>query len=211
MSDELEYPPQVPSTEFPKHPSGGFPLQCVDLIPLGEEVNQKFGKVEPKIALIFRSGELREDGKHFELSKVVTFSHGEKAHLRKFLEGWRGRAFGEAEPPPHLAKLVGVWGYATVGHEERNGKTYVNILAMAPLPKGLPLPTLDQPYVRAEYWEKRKAEMAERVRLFRAAQPQPTGRSEPSHPKREPAGLQQAKAIFDAVEVPNDEDDGLPF
>jgi hypothetical protein len=77
-----------------------------------------------------------------------TASLSEKANLRPFLEGWRGKAF----TPEELrgfdpAQVAGVPAYINVIHEpgQKNGKAvvYANIASIMPLPKGMAKPQLE--------------------------------------------------------------------
>jgi hypothetical protein len=172
---------------------------------MGEDVKPQFGKVRPHVALVFLSGERRpEDGEPYQLAIVETFSSFPTARIVKHLGTWRNRPFAEDEPLPHLSSLVGKWALAGISHSTGATK-YANIISLSPVPKGLPLPaiTVADYTPLTEYWEKRKERMAERVRAFRATQPQPTPQGKPRS-----ATMDDAKAALDLMEA---EDDGLPW
>jgi hypothetical protein len=65
----------------------------------------------------------------------------EKAGLRKFLENWRGKTFTEDEAKRFdVSNLLGAPGMITVTHTVKEGKTYSNIAAIAPVMKGMTCP-----------------------------------------------------------------------
>src|SRR5579864_255671 len=84
-------------SKFRPHPEGQFVGQCVDVIALGESVEEFAGQPQrlvQKCALVFRTGERNEDiGEFIDIAREFTVSMGEKANLRKFMEQWRGRPY----------------------------------------------------------------------------------------------------------------------
>jgi len=77
------------------------------------------------------------------IGRTYTMSLHENAALRHDLESWRGKPFTEEERKGFdINKLAGVPAMVNVTHEERNGKTYANVTAVTPLPKGMEKPTL---------------------------------------------------------------------
>jgi hypothetical protein len=77
------------------------------------------------------------------IGRSYTLSLHENAALRHDLESWRGRPFTEEERKGFdINKLAGAPAMVNVTHEERNGKTYANVTAVTPLPKGMEKPTL---------------------------------------------------------------------
>jgi hypothetical protein len=160
--------------KYQPHPEGQYALRCVDVIDLGLRVEQfqdNPAKVQPKVALVFRSGELNDEGAYIEITKELTVSMHERAGLRKFLGQWRGKSYTEEEAiaGAPLHKLEGVYALASV--EQRvsaGGNTYANIATIAPLPKAMPKPDVGD-YERPEYWATRKAEYAEGVAKFKGA------------------------------------------
>jgi hypothetical protein len=168
----------TPST-FKAHDEGQFVAQCVDVINLGEKVQDFPGTkfyLAPTCALVFRTGEVNPDtGEFIDLSREFTVSMGDKANLRKFLQQWRGKDYTpeQVEAGVPLDKLTGQHALLTVGHRvSGKGKTYANITACVGIPKqmaGTVTGYLDG-YTRAEFWELRKKEYAEAAAKFRAEQ-----------------------------------------
>ena len=85
--------------KFTPHPEGPYAAVCVDVLNLGDRVETYQGKVKiaPKCALVFRTGELRDDGTPFEVAIEFTVSMYDRASLRKFLEAWRGKPYTEEQ------------------------------------------------------------------------------------------------------------------
>src|SRR5690554_1940306 len=84
--------------KFKIHPEGQFIGQCVDTIDMGEKVEEYQGQqnVLHKCVLVFRTGEKNDEtGEYIDISREFTVSMGDKANLRKFLEQWRGKPYGE--------------------------------------------------------------------------------------------------------------------
>jgi hypothetical protein len=78
------------------------------------------------------------------IGKTFTASMSEKANLRKFVESWFGKKFpndAAAADFDHAA-LLGRKCLLNVTHNEKGEKTYANISAATPIPKGM---TADYP------------------------------------------------------------------
>jgi hypothetical protein len=171
---------------YAPHPEGPYLMVCVDVINLGEKVEQfqaHPAKVVPKVAIVFQSSEINLDTKKpFEVSVEKTLSFGDKAGLRDFLAKWRGKAFAPAEVAQGipLHKLEGVNAIVSVEHKvSGSGRTYGKINNIAPPMKGMER-LIAKDYQRGEFWETRKAEYAEGVRVFKASASNGRGSPEPS-------------------------------
>jgi hypothetical protein len=113
------------------------------VIDLGTHINEIYQKEQHKVMLIF---ELPHEVLHLEdgtdaprvISQQFTYNFGPKSNLRKFLEGWRGKTYTdeEAKAGVDLAKCLGGNAQINVVHTEKGNKTYANIQAIMPLPKG---------------------------------------------------------------------------
>ena len=173
------------SGDFENHPEGQYRAVCVDVVDLGEVENKQYGKVQHKIALVFHSEARTKEGKPFEIWSRHTATLHEKGSLRKFLQGWRGRAFTSEELLSFdLEKLIGVGAFIQVIHNTKGDKTYANIDTIMLPPKGTEklLPT--------EGYERRKDR-----------------KPEVSHaPEPAMAGPSNAGDAYDP-----DDDDDLPF
>ena len=188
------------STSFTPAPEGQHLAVAVDVIDLGERVEQFQGqpaKVVHKVAIVYQIDEVNPDtGKPFEVAVEKTVSFNAKAGLRKWVEAWRGKAYTDEEARKSgapLHKMVGVNALITVEHKtSKTNRVYALATNISPKPKQIDaIPATG--YERAEYWQKRKEEYATGVATHRALQQQaPNGYDEM------PAALQ-------------DEEDDLPF
>jgi hypothetical protein len=82
------------------------------------------------------------DGREVEgpatISAEFTASMNEKATLRKFIEGWRGRQFSDDEAAKFdVSKLLGMAALISVKETQKGDKTYSNIASASPLIKGM--------------------------------------------------------------------------
>jgi hypothetical protein len=96
------------------------------------------------------------------VSRRFTASLNEKAALRAFLEGWRGKTFTDEELAGFdLDKIVGTNAILSLVHNTDNGKTYCNIDSAAALLKGMQKLSVSDDYVSfAERTAKRTAAAA---------------------------------------------------
>jgi len=163
-------------SKFTPHPEGQYIGVCVDVVNLGEKVQDFPGTTKylaSTCALVFRTGETNaETGEYIDIAREFTVSMGEKANLRKFLEQWRGRPYGkdDIEKGVPLHKLEGQPALLTVSHKvSAKNRTYANITACVGVPKQM-ANTVTQyaDYERAEYWTEKKKAYAEEAARFRA-------------------------------------------
>lgn len=136
-------------TQSSPAPSGSHPARCFRVIDMGTQTStgQWGTKSQRKLLIqwelptethVFKE----ENGPEpYSLSKTFTQSLHEKAGLRKFLEGWRGRSFTEEELKRFdVGTILGKPALLGVIHESKDGKTYANIASISVLPKGLACP-----------------------------------------------------------------------
>ena len=189
-------------SKFKAHDEGQFVGQCVDVMDLGEKVQDFPGTdhyLAPTCALVFRTGERNDDGEYIDIARDFTVSMGEKANLRKFLEQWRGRPYTkeQVEAGVPIDKLTGQHGLLSVSHRTSGkGRIYANITACVGIPKAMAGGvSAYTDYTRAEWWATKKQEYAEAAARFKS--------------ENAPA---KAKEKFD--DFPGalaDDDDSLPF
>lgn len=144
-------------SNFAPAPAGNHPARCIGVVDLGTQYSAKFDKASKKVRLMW---ELPNETKVFDQDKgpepfVVgrnfTASLSRNSALRPILESWRGRAFTPEELKGfELKKLVGVPCLLNIVHETRDDKTYANITAVSPLPKGLTIPPQQ---LKSSYYE----------------------------------------------------------
>ena len=169
------------NAQYQSHPEGQFVGQCVDVIDLGDKVEEFPGtpkKLVPKCALVYRTGERNsETGEYIDIAREFTISMGDKSNLRKYLEQWRGKPYSAevvAQGVP-LHKLTGQHGLLTVAHKTSGqGRTYANIVSCVGIPKQMANAVESySDYKRADYWAQRKADYAAAAQAFRAANAAP--------------------------------------
>lgn len=188
-------------SKFHIHPADQYVAQCVDVIDLGQRVEDFTGKpkkLSPKCALVFSTGERNPDTQEpMTVSAEFTVSLGEKANLRRFMETWRGKPYTDEqiEAGVEIDKMEGQWSLITVAHKRSGaGRDYAVISSAVGVPKAMrdSLPTLP-PYRRPDFWATKKEEYAMAARAFRMEQGAP------------PTDDDYSQA------PPHDDDDDLPF
>lgn len=152
MADQITATPQSTS---PRVPEGEYHAVCVDIVDMGEMLNDKFATLQHKCALVFQLEDPRNPAKRLEFAERFTVSIHEKARLRQFLEQWRGRPYkvNEVMDGAPLHKLEGVNAIVVVVHNQVGEKTFANIHLIRPLPKEKKAIKAYN-YARDAYWEK---------------------------------------------------------
>jgi hypothetical protein len=133
--------------DFQPHPAGAYPARCTRIIDLGTQETTFQGEVKHvrQVMLSFESSELMTEGEKagqpFIVAQTFTASLGEKAKLRKYLEGWRGRKFtkAEAEGGWDLKSVLGKPALLQIVHSEGE-RVYANIQTIMQLPSGMTAP-----------------------------------------------------------------------
>jgi hypothetical protein len=139
----------VKNGDFETHPEGQFRAVCVDVVDLGMVENKTFGKMQHKIAVVFHTEARMRDGRPFEHWERFTATLSEKGALRKFLVGWRGRAFTDAELAGFdLEKLIGVNAVVQITHNRSGDKTFANTSSIMLPMKGMEKLALTDGYIR---------------------------------------------------------------
>lgn len=92
----------------------------------------------PNETKVFKDG----DGeKPYSISSTYTLNFGDKANLRKMVEGMYGRQlFDEEAAAFDVESLMGATALVNVTHTTKGDKTYANIAAVTPVPKGMTVP-----------------------------------------------------------------------
>lgn len=176
MSDTITVKMDQNQKAFTPAPVGTHHAVCVDVIDLGETVEQyqnEAPRLTYKVALVFQTDEENPDtGKRYEPSIEFTASFGQKAKLRKMLGGWRGKPYSDEEAlaGAPLHKLVGVNAMLSILHKTSKAeRTYAVIDAIGSPMKGLPK-IVPAKYERSEHWAKRKEEYSAKVATFKGSQ-----------------------------------------
>lgn len=135
---------------------GMHPAVCDMMVDLGlqEQKSQLYGdSVKHQIYIRWQIPgerlEYEKDGQKIEgpmtIGAYYTLSLGEKANLRKALQGWRGREFTAEEAAKFdVSAVLGKPCILNIIHKTGNdGKVRAKIDSIGPLMKGLPAPELE--------------------------------------------------------------------
>jgi hypothetical protein len=137
--------------EFELPPSGSHLAICYRIVDLGTQQTtyKEQIKHQHKIMLSWELCEEKmRDGRPFSVHKRFTLSSHKKATMRQFLEAWRGVPFSDADFGTFdIGNLLAKPCMVGIVHENNNGNTYANISSIMRMPKGLPLPTLENEVV----------------------------------------------------------------
>ena len=141
---------QIPAPnerDFEIPPAGTHKAICYRVIDLGTQDTTFQGQAK-KQHKIMVSWELPDEkmsgGQPFTMSQRYTWSMSEKATLRKHLEAWRGVKFIDSDFGPdgfNIKKIVGLGCLLTIVHNEREDKTYANIVSISKIMKGMDVPS----------------------------------------------------------------------
>jgi len=130
--------------------AGTYAARCYQMIHIGTAEENILGQVK-KLNKVRITWELPTETKVFKeengeqphvISKEFTLSMNEKATLRKFLEGWRGKAFTEKEAEAFdITVLLGKPCMLSIIHKQaKNGNIYAEISSVSSVPKGMNVP-----------------------------------------------------------------------
>ena len=148
--------------DFKPVPPGLYAAYCVQLVDLGTQISEKFG-ASHKIRITWEIHGEDESGAPLmivgregdSMPMVVggeyTVSLGTKANLRKLLASWRGRDFTDEELAGFdISNVLGAPCMVNITNSTNatSGKTYANVAAVAPMPKGMPRPERAHPLVK---------------------------------------------------------------
>lgn len=132
---------------WPLLEAGTYPAVCTGIIDIGEQENAAFGNKSRKIIIMWElPGETMEINGETEariMSQTYTASLGDKANLRKMLDGWRGRPFTPEELKGFdLRNILGVPCLlgTLVKEKAQGGGQFAVIGTVSKLPKGFPAP-----------------------------------------------------------------------
>lgn len=132
---------------FEACPSGMHLSRCYRIVDLGTQKSEYLGQVKylHKIMLGWEIHTTKDDGtplrmrdgRPFAMFKNYTLSWSEKANLRLDLQSWRGKPFTQEEMRRFdLETILGAWCLLNVIERPgKDGKTYVNIDTVTPVPQ----------------------------------------------------------------------------
>jgi hypothetical protein len=131
---------------FESTPPGMHLARCYRIVDLGTQKSEYMGQVKylHKIMLGWEIQTTKDDGtllrmrdgRPFAMFKNYTLSWSEKANLRVDLQSWRGKPFTQEEMRSFdLETILGAWCLLNVIERPgKDGKMYVNIDSVTPVP-----------------------------------------------------------------------------
>lgn len=132
---------------FQPVPEGAHVGVITGLVDLGKQPGyQPQIKDAFKVAVIVTFPDVEPyNGEPMTVTKIYTSSMFKQAILRQHIESLYGKAFPSQESADDfdITKLLGKAGLFNVVHKISNGKTFANISGVMPLPKGMPVPSVD--------------------------------------------------------------------
>ena len=135
--------------DIPKLEDGVYTAISSMLIDLGIQNNEKFGKKQRKIMIVWNilgeTLEIKGEERPRVISKEYTLSLAEKSTLRKDLQAWRGKVFTADELEGFdLRNILNVPCQIQIINEEKNGKSYTSIASIMAMPKGMTVESLEK-------------------------------------------------------------------
>lgn len=133
---------------FEPIPAGTYPARCVGLIDLGVQYNERYGKEQPKVRIIWElpTETIERDDKKEPrwISKPYTASLHEKAELRKDLESWRGKSYDAADLQAFdLSSILNAPCMLSITHKtSQSGKVFALVSAVSQPMRGIEIPEL---------------------------------------------------------------------
>lgn len=146
-------------------PAGAHVARCIKVIHFGHIPEINFHGQNEHINKVRITWELPNEMRVFDedkgeqplsISKDYTVSLGEKANLRKDLEGWRGKQFTHDQLQGFdIANLLGVECMINIIHRtaKTSGNDYSVVSSISPLPKGTTCPPNINPLFIWDYEE----------------------------------------------------------
>jgi hypothetical protein len=140
-----------PTSSTPPLEAGLYPARCVQLIDLGEQMNELAGKLQRQVMLMFEipSERISVNGedKPRMISATYTASLSDKAKLRSVLESWRGKQFTEDELACFdLRNILNVvCSLSVIEKTSKTGNKYSSIGSISRVMKGIAVPPAETP------------------------------------------------------------------
>lgn len=129
-------------------PEGTHVARCYQIIDKGTTFDEKWQNKKRKVQFVFElPNELTtfspEKGEQpFMAKTIMNLSMSDKSIMRKFIESWLGKKMTDKQASDlDLFKLAGMPCMLNLGHNTlADGRTFVNIMSIAPMPKGMACP-----------------------------------------------------------------------
>lgn len=141
-----------PTSSTPPLEPGSYLARCVQIIDLGEQMNDLAGKLQRQVMLMFEIPseriEINGEDKPRMISATYTASLSDKAKLRSVLESWRGKQFTEEELAAFdLRKILNTICMLSIVEKtsKTSGNKYSSIGSIARAFKGAIVPQPETP------------------------------------------------------------------
>ncbi len=134
-------------------PEGTYAARCYQIIDLGtSEQGGNFPGKKRKVQFLFElPTELavfaEDKGEQpYYVRSIYTLSMNEKALLRRDISAWLGKKITDSEAKSFdVFSLIGAACLVNIVHVTKGENTYVNIMSISPLPKGMVCPPAINP------------------------------------------------------------------
>ena len=184
-------PVQVTKGEYSPVPAGNHIGRIYSVIHIGTTLEDTpwGAKERNKVRITWELPNERKEFKEgegekpYSISGTYTLNFGEKANLRKVVEGIFGRQIYDEEAAQFdVELLVGQTAMVNVIHTTKGDKTYANINTVTPIPKGMTVPEpVNKPFVM-NYTDKWDEEAFEKLPDFLKDQMRKTDEYRRAHP-----------------------------
>ena len=140
-----------PTSSTPPLEAGSYLARCVQIIDLGEQMNELAGKLQRQVMLMFEIPseriEINGEDKPRMISATYTLSLSDKAKLRSVLESWRGKQFTDEELAAFdLRKVLNTPCLLSVVEKtSKTGNKYSSIGSISRCMKGVIIPPAETP------------------------------------------------------------------
>lgn len=131
--------------------AGSYLAVCVGVVFIGEQYippfKDKSGRYENRLMFVWDiPAEVDENGAPKQLSRAVNATSSAKGNLMSILSGWNSRTYTKEElAEADIDEQLGKPCMLTVSVNE-NG--YANVTAVSAIPKGIPVPVSETPFIR---------------------------------------------------------------
>lgn len=144
----MKFPAKHGGGDYTPVPAGTHSAICVAVVDCGMQPGSPLFP-DPRHQLYLR-WELPDEQISYEkdgqkitgpmtVGRTFTASMNAKANLRKFIEGWRGKAFADDDAAGafDLEAVLGTRCLLNITHTVKGEKTYANVVSASPLPKSM--------------------------------------------------------------------------
>jgi len=141
-----------PKSSTPPLEAGSYPARCVQVIDIGDQMNDLSGKLQREVMILFEipSERINVNGedKPRIMKEIYTLSLTDKANLRKALESWRGKQFTDEELDAFdIRKILNTTCILSVVEKtsKTSGNKYSKIGSISRCMKGIVVPPAESP------------------------------------------------------------------